>query len=232
MERVIEHELLDDLPVDDPGAVGSRRDLQKLNRIMNHAGSLSRMLESGLHGRLPRRIVELGAGDGTLLLQLARHFSRHWQRIEATLVDGKNAVTDDTLAAFAALGWRVEVVTSDVFDWLKKRDEPADAMICNLFLHHFSDKDLAEMLRLASARSRLFAACEPRRAGFPLLFSKLVWFIGCNAVTRHDAVASVRAGFTGQELSSLWPRNTRWRLREKRAGWFTHMFSAVQMHGT
>jgi SAM-dependent methyltransferase len=232
MERVIKRELLDDLPVGDPGAIGSRRDLQKLNRIMNHAGSLRGVLESGLHGRLPRRIVELGAGDGTLLLQLARRLSPRWPRVEATLVDGKNAVTDETLAAFAVLGWRVEVVTADVFDWLKKRDEPADAMICNLFLHHFSDKDLAEMLRLASTRSRLFAACEPRRACLPLFFSKLVWFIGCNAVTRHDAVASVCAGFTGQELSSLWPRNTPWRLREKRARWFTHIFSAEQVHGT
>ncbi len=103
-------------------------------------------------------------------------------RYSAEVLDtaGKNSVTDETQAAFVALGWRVEVVTADVFDWLKK-DEPADAMICNLFLHHFSEKELEEMLRLASARTRLLAACEPRREALPLLFSRLVWFIGCNA---------------------------------------------------
>ncbi len=231
MKRVIEREWLDDLPVENSGAAGSRRDLQRLNRIMDHEGILRSLLESGLRERVPRRIVELGAGDGTLLLKMAGHFSRRWPRVEATLVDGKNSVTDETQAAFVALGWRVEVVTADVFDWLKK-DEPADAMICNLFLHHFSEKEQEEMLRLASARTRLFAACEPRRAAMPLLFSRLVWFIGCNAVTRHDAVASVRAGFAGRDLSALWPRQSQWRLREHRAGWFSHAFSAERTGAT
>jgi hypothetical protein len=44
-------------------------------------------------------------------------------------------------------------------------------------------------------------------------------------VTRHDAVASVRAGFTGHELSRLWPDGN-WRLREELALPFTHVFSA------
>jgi len=230
MKRIIQREWLDDLPVEDPGAVGSRRDLQKLNRIMNHAGSLRRLLESGLRGRMPRRLIELGAGDGTLLLQLARQVAPQWPRVEAALVDGRNAVTDETLAAFAALGWRVEVVTSDVFDWLKKPGELADATFCNLFLHHFSNKDLAEIFHLTSARTRLFAACEPRRSPLPLFFSRLVRFIGCNAVTQHDAPVSVRAGFAGQELSSLWPRQLPWRTHEHRAGLFTHTFSAEHAH--
>jgi hypothetical protein len=34
---------------------------------------------------------------------------------------------------------------------------------------------------------------------------KLLWLIGCNAVTRHDAAVSMRAGFIRQELSALWP---------------------------
>src|ERR1700733_4212257 len=46
-----------------------------------------------------------------------------------------------------------------------------------------------------------------------------------NEVTRHDAVASVRAGFTGRELSRLWP-DGHWRLREALALPFTHVFSA------
>jgi hypothetical protein len=55
--------------------------------------------------------------------------------------------------------------------------------------------------------------------------------IGCNAVTRHDAAASVRAGFAGRELSALWPARPGWRLREGRAGLFSHLFVARMERG-
>lgn len=226
MNRIIEPEWLDELPVDDAGAAGSRRDLQRLNRIMNHGGILRDLLKSGTRDRPPRRIVELGAGDGTLMLQLAKYFSCSWPRVEVVLVDWRNAVTEDTQAGFAALGWPVETVTADIFDWLQKPAEVADVMITNLFLHHFSEDELVGIMRLAAARTRLFAACEPRRALLPLMLSRMVGFIGCNAVTRHDAVLSVRAGFAGRELSALWPAPTQWRLQEQSAGWFTHAFTA------
>jgi hypothetical protein len=44
-------------------------------------------------------------------------------------------------------------------------------------------------------------------------------------VTRHDAVASVHAGFAGRELSRLWPGEG-WRLWEGLTLPFTHVFSA------
>jgi hypothetical protein len=87
---------------------------------------------------------------------------------------------------------------------------------------------LSRLLALAAARTDVFAACEPRRAQLPLAFSRMVGFIGCNSVTRHDAVVSVRAGFAGNELSALWPTRPEWRLRERGAGFFTHTFLAVR----
>jgi len=58
------------------------------------------------------------------------------------------------------------------------------------------------------------------------LFSRAVGLIGCNRVTRHDAPASVRAGFTGRELSQLWPEPESWLLEERAAGPFSHLFVA------
>jgi hypothetical protein len=45
-------------------------------------------------------------------------------------------------------------------------------------------------------------------------------------VTRHDAVVSVRAGFSGRELSQLWPRAPGWRLDERPQAPFSHLFTA------
>jgi len=69
--RRVDPELLDELPPDDPRAQRSRRDLRVVNRIMGHAGVLMHALDA-VATRSPMRLVELGAGDGTLLLRLAR----------------------------------------------------------------------------------------------------------------------------------------------------------------
>jgi hypothetical protein len=56
--------------------------------------------------------------------------------------------------------------------------------------------------------------------------SRLVGLIGCNDVTRHDAPASVKAGFTGAELTRAWPDQAGWLVREWRSGPFSHAFTA------
>ena len=110
-----------------------------------------------------------------------------------------------TIARFASRGWQVRAEQADVFEWLRGPATPAfDAIVANLFLHHFEPSQLAELLMLASGRTRVFVACEPRRSQLALLGCRLMWFIGANDVTRHDALVSVRAGFTGHELSALW----------------------------
>jgi hypothetical protein len=50
--------------------------------------------------------------------------------------------------------------------------------------------------------------------------------LGCNAVTCHDATVSVRAGFSGRDLSVLWPPSADWELSESRAGLFSHLLVA------
>jgi len=230
VKRIVEAEWLDALPAHDPGALGSRRDLDVLNRVMGHAWILRGLLESRAETEPPRRILEIGAGDGSLMLRLAKYFSPRWKHVETVLVDCKPAVSDETLAAFAALGWSAESITSDVFNWLETSDTGmADIIISNLFLHQFTEPELKRLLGLVSARTRFFAACEPRRATIPFTFSKLVGFIGCNRVTRHDAPLSVQAGFTGREISQLWPASDGWRLREHAAHFFSHAFVAEKI---
>lgn len=230
MRRVVEPELLDALPPADPQAVGSRADLRQLNFLMGHAGFLTRAFrrqhEANPFPSRPLRLVELGAGDGTLLLRLARRWSVFGVTAEATLLDRQNLISTETRRAFAALDWSVESVAVDVFDWLNSPAPVAGVMLANLFLHHFQGERLAALLRLASARTNLFLACEPRRSPLALTAARSLGLIGCNAITRHDAVVSVRAGFAGHELSALWPKTEEWELSERSVGLFSQGFIA------
>ena len=172
------------------------------------------------------QIREHHVGDGTLLLRLARRWSGLGLTAEASLVDRQELVSTETRRAFAALRWSVESVACDVFGWLDSSAPVAGLMLTNLFLHHFQDERLAELLRLAAAKTDLFLACEPRRSQLALTAARSLALLGCNDVTRHDAVVSVRAGFSGQELSALWPKTKGWTLREGAAGLFSHCFVA------
>ena len=196
---------------------------------MGHAGILSRAFRRRLAANpvpsRPLRVVELGAGDGSLALELARRWSASGLTGELTLIDRLNLLAPETARALAALNWSVHVAAGDVFDWYEVPAQPVDVMFATLFLHHFDDAHLGRLLAQAASHTRAFIACEPRRSRFALLSARLVWMLGANDVTRHDAVASVRAGFTDLELASLWPQGA-WRLHEEALFPFTHLFTA------
>jgi len=230
MDRCIKPELLDELSPVDPAAVQSRHDLRRLNMLMGHAGILRRALRSASLPRAPKRIVELGAGDGSFLLRVAQKMGADGHGIHFVLVDRHEVIRPQTRDAFKAVGCSVETITADVFDWLRQGAiQNDDVVVSNLFLHHFSEERLAQLFGLVSKEAQAFFAIEPRRAVCPLAFSHLLWFIGCNRVTRHDACISVRAGFKGTELSHLWPASSKWQLSEWRAGLFSHAFVAAKV---
>ena len=226
LPRIVEPELLDALPPDDPLAVGSRRDLRRINSWMGNAQAMAQVLKTTAREQ-PRRLVELGAGDGTFLYRVVRQLPGAWEGTRALLLDRQPAVAPGTTRNFAGLGWRVETATADVLDWLQRGQvDQGDTLVANLFLHHFGNEQVAEVFRHASRRATSLVAIEPRRSWLALAFSHLVGLIGCNGVTRHDAPVSVRAGFTRSELSDLWPGNGEWSVEERRVGWFSHLFVA------
>ncbi|HEU4440693.1 MAG TPA: hypothetical protein VFR83_01595, partial [Burkholderiales bacterium] len=189
----------DTLPASDPRAEQARRDLRRVNTLMGNARHIAAALRP--HWREGMRVADLGAGDGSLMRAVVRHLPGP---IEAISVDKSQGI--------------------DVLDYLRQPGK-LDAIVCNLFLHHLDADVLSDVLALAAERAPLFVACEPRRARIALQASRLLWVLGCNEVTRHDAVVSVRAGFTGNELSSAWPPGD-WQLEERVAWPFTHLFVA------
>ena len=232
LPRLIEPEWLDELPPTDPRAVRSRADLRRVNIIMNNAGILQDCLGKYWTGAAPKIITELGAGDGTFMLALARRFAHKWRSVKVRLIDRQSSMSASTEQAFQDLGWTAEYITADVFAWMVLAQARTDIIICNLFLHHLQPQSLESLLILCAQKSILFTACEPARTRLALYGSHMLGVIGCNYVTRHDAVASVHAGFQQYELSHSWPQSTTgvrsWQLHEHDKGLFNHVFVAQQ----
>jgi hypothetical protein len=197
---------------------------------MGHVRIARSILRSSSAQNPAAPVIELGAGDGSFLLTVARGLGPGWHGTQATLVDKQALVTNEIRHAFSALGWQIQPRTCDVFDWALEPDSASCPIIlANLFLHHFMPEQLRLLLPAIARRSALFVAIEPRRSPLSLFFSKLVGLIGCNAVTRHDAPASVRAGFRRAELAAAWPQDPAWTTEERCAGPFSHLFVARRL---
>lgn len=223
--RRVEPEWLDTLPALDPRARQARRDLERVNALMGNAGIVARELSRGL-ARNARTIAEVGAGDGGFLRAVASHRALRGKAFRATLVDRQPCADRTSVTALAARGWEPAAVQADAFAWLAAHGVRYDAIVANLFLHHFQPAALAYLLARVARRTALFVACEPRRSLAGRVGASLLPLIGCNDVTRHDAAVSVRAGFLDGELAALWPERHGWRIREGRSGAFSHVFVA------
>jgi hypothetical protein len=235
--RTVQAEVLDGLAADDPAAVHARADLRRIHRFMGTKSIVCRALDACLpQGNRPVRILELGAGDGSLLLRVAQTVATRWPQSHVCLLDREPAVQPATLDAFGALGWTAAVAPCDVIEWTASAGDSGggaaghwDLILANLFLHHFGAEALAPLLRAVQQRCRAFVAVEPRRSRLALLASYCVGALGANAVTREDAVLSVRAGFRGAEISACWDAPAaHWNLEERPAGLFSHCFVAAQ----
>lgn len=228
--RCVLPEVLDGLAADDPRGRRSRRDLQRVHAAMRSVSILRRAVGLLRLTTAPRRILELGAGDGTLLLRFARAQRPRWNGVDLTLLDRLDLVSEGTREAYRELGWRVKVERADALEWAAEpRAQHYDLCFANLFLHHFDGAPLETLLRSVAASTNALVACEPRRSALARLGSHLVAVLGANDVTREDAVKSVAAGFAGRELSAAWTAaEGSWIVAEFPALPFTHCFTAVR----
>ena len=233
LARVVGAEVLDGLTARDPAAQRSRRDLQRVHRAMGTRHILLRALQNlplrrAENALRPLRVLELGAGDGSLMLGVVRELPPAWRPVALTLLDRVDLLHPATARGFADSGCIAEVQVMDALDWAATSSvsQKWDLIVANLFLHHFMPTPLITLLGAIAVRCENFVACEPRRSRLAWAGSHLVGALGANAVTRQDAVLSVHAGFSGQELSALWPAAPGWALQEGQAGWFSHCFVA------
>ena len=232
MERIVEPEWLDQLSASDPRAIRSRRDLRVINRWMRNFGFLRNSLLQ--LPSVPGRILEIGAGDGSLMARLAETLAPVWKsNAEVWLLDREPAITPETIQRIERAGWTARIVKMDLHDWCRTPEpDSVDVIVANLFLHHFKEAELASLFATLSARTSHFIAVEPRRWTPAMISIRFLWLLGCNQVTRHDARLSVRAGFNHNELSRCWPAESGFTLREVPAGYASHLFRAHRANGS
>jgi len=199
MQRVVEPEIIDQLPPDHPDVKRSRRDLKVINFLMDNERWIARHIAQ-FPAALAKGVVEIGAGEGTLLRRLAKRHA------------GIPLTACDLAPRPEGLPERIVWDRRDVFESLA--EVKGGVLAANLFLHHFEYDEL-EQFRPHLERFEVICFNEPYRAERTIWDAQFILpFVG--RATKHDMMVSIRAGFVHGELPErLGLDPAKWRIREE-----------------
>jgi 2-polyprenyl-3-methyl-5-hydroxy-6-metoxy-1,4-benzoquinol methylase len=187
--RRIEPELLDHASVED-----ARANLAQIVRLNQHFGGhsvLRKLLAQAVNGNPAFTMLDIGAASG----DTARLVNQIYPAATVTSVD-----LNPTNLADAPH----PKLLADAFQ-LPFKPASFDYVFCSLFLHHFEDRQVSNLMagfyRLAR---RALVISDLERHILPYLFFPATKpFFGWTPMTMHDGMCSIRAAFRAGELGQL-----------------------------
>lgn len=188
-KRLILPELLDTLPPEE--ARPSLADLVRINRRWGGHSTLRKLLEESVPDGHPFSVLDVGAASGDMGACI-----RQWY-------PGAKVTSLDYVPSHLA-GSPERRVAGDAFR-LPFCPDSFDYVFCSLFLHHFRDEQVVELLRkFGEVARKAVLAIDLERHPIPYYF--IAWsrpLLGWDPVTVHDGAISVEAAFRRRELQDL-----------------------------
>jgi precorrin-6B methylase 2 len=216
--RCHEPELLDDFAITGPEVDLALREIGVVNRYLGGVATSLAGLAPRLRARRETvRLLDVGTGGGDLPVAIARHARRRRVPLEIVAVDiGTDACRQ--ARARARDYPEITIVRGDVFA-LPFPPQSFDLAHCAMFLHHFTQEDIARILtRLGElVREGIVINDLHRHALAYHSIRILTVLFSRSRLVRNDAPLSVRRAFDAADLDDLksrcgFPRfNYRWR---------------------
>jgi len=189
-ERVICHEILDDLPLEE--ARPSLNDLVRLNRHWGGHSTLRWLLAQAVPSHSETfSLLDVGAASG----DMGECIRRWYPAATVTSLDYRASHMQSCAPP---------KVVADAFG-LPFSPASFDYVFCSLFLHHFTNQQIVDLLRgFGAVARRAVLVIDLERHPIARNFLPWTkWIFHWDQVTVHDGVASVEAAFRKPELEQL-----------------------------
>lgn len=147
-------------------------------------------------------ILDVGCGDGQLLRQCAKWAKKKGRTFDLIGVDGNAHILSEARKRTPQSNIRYEQV--DAFAKPCRLPEH-DIAICTLFLHHFKNPQIVEILERLSSKAKVGVVINDlHRSRWAFWLFKLFSVVMLRTKTaRHDGLVSVARGFKRKELNQL-----------------------------
>lgn len=197
-------EIMDDLQISGEVVGQTLRELEVINRLLGGnqvtVTGLSALLKNWNESR-PVRITDMGCGGGDMLIRISNWARKKGIPVELTGVDANPHIVE--YARTHSKGHSIKYLQENIFDF--DAIPESDIVIATLFLHHFSESELANILKEWSKRCALGIVVNDIHRHW-LAFHSIAlltrWFSKSKMVI-NDAPLSVQRAFRRQELEEI-----------------------------
>ena len=191
----------------------SLHDIRRINAFLGGARVAVNAIFAILQERELKRatVLDIGTGAADIPLRLRRQAARREIDLKIIALD-LNArhlqIAREDIAKTAGAARDISLLRADAFA-LPLADKSVDIVIASLFTHHFRAPDIVRLLNEFSRVARTgWVINDLVRHNIPLYFFRLVRPIFARShLTRHDAQASIRRGYTTEEMQKILERN-------------------------
>jgi SAM-dependent methyltransferase len=206
-QRCHDPELMDDTGITGPQVGRALREIGAVNRLLGGASTSLAGLKPFLNGRRERvRLLDVGTGGADIPVAIARWCRRRRIPIQIVAVDlGRDA------CRFARALTRdypeIEICQADVLA-LPHPPRSFHLAHCAMFLHHFTQNEIARILRgLAGLVREGIVVNDLHRHAFAYHSIRILTrLFSQSRLVRYDAPLSVRRGFRAADLEDLQTR--------------------------
>lgn len=206
-QRATAQEFLDRPDCEPELAEASYRFMETVNSFFGGMRIVQRFIagQAAKHrSAAPLRILDIGSGSCDIPLAVSRWARSNGIDLQVTcleLADHAFEIARQRVEHCADPG--VHVLRQDAFTY--QPDETYDCAVSSMCFHHFSDEQILSLVRRLRGFVRSGVLINDLRRCVPALWAArmLCAVCGAGAGVRHDALLSIRRGFTVVDLESL-----------------------------
>lgn len=199
-------EIMDDLTLDGESMNQLLNDLSRVNKWLGGTRISIDGITKLLNARSKREtitILDVGCGDGEMLRECARYGDREGLTFQLIGVDANENIVNE--AKERSKGFQnISFIPMNVFsEELVEID--FDIALCTLFLHHFTNTEIIQILNKLSIKSKIGVVVNDLQRSLLAfgLFKLFAIVFLKTPIARHDGLVSIARSFKRKELEQL-----------------------------
>ena len=204
-ERTDKTEIMDDFSIDGPVLHDTLDKLSLINKWLGGTQVTIEGLKKLLKGQAKNEvltIIDIGCGDGDILRKIADFGKQEGYSFQLVGIDANENTLDyarDLSKAYSSISYLNCDIFSEQFRMMKY-----DIVLSTLFLHHFKEIQLIDLLSLMHKRATLgIVVNDLHRHPLAYYLFHLVCLLITNKMVKEDGLTSILRGFKKNELELI-----------------------------